>query len=101
MRSKWYVYFAHINSPKRNYYHRVSFLSIILTGWEFKEPLRRLNNKTYIVALSDHADFEQLLEYVEESKPKVVVTDASREGSAHILAREIRKRLSIPAIALP
>ena len=101
MRSKWYVYFAHINSPKRNYYHRVSSLSIILTGWEFKEPLRRLNNKTYIVALSDHADFEQLLEYVEESKPKVVVTDASREGSAHILAKEIRKRLSIPAIALP
>jgi len=101
MRSKWYVYFAHMNTPKKTFYHRVSSLSIVLSGWEFKEPLKRINDKTYLVALSDHADFEQLLEYVEESKPKVVVTDASREGSAHMLAKEIRRRFSIPAIALP
>lgn len=103
IRDKWYVFFAHINAA--GYYSKRFALNnttnIMLSGWEFSNPLKRINNKTYLVALSDHADFEQLIEYVENSKPKLVITDASREGSAHILAKEIWRKLSIPAIALP
>lgn len=99
IKSGWYVFFAHL-SAARTYSSR-SAVNIVLSGWEFTEPLRQINEKTYLVALSDHADFEDLLEYVKRSRPKVVITDASREGSAYMLAREIRKKLSIPAIALP
>jgi putative mRNA 3-end processing factor len=53
------------------------------------------------LALSDHSDFNGLLQYVEESKPKLVVTDNSRVGDAEALAREIQKRLGIKAVALP
>lgn len=99
VKTGWYVFFTHINTAR--IYSKQSVTNIILSGWEFSGPLRQINEKTYLVALSDHADFEQLLEYVEKSKPKIVITDASREGSAYILAREIKKKLSIPAIALP
>jgi len=99
VKTGWYVFFAHLNTAR--IYGKQSVTNIVLSGWEFSEPLRQINEKTYLVALSDHADFEQLLEYVEKSKPKIVITDASREGSAYILAREIKKKLSIPAIALP
>lgn len=44
--------------------------------------------------LSDHADFNQLLYYVAHSRPKAVFT---YHGHAEHLARQIRKKLGIPA----
>ncbi len=100
MKSNWYVYFTHMNSYSTSTSrHKVS--KIILTGWEFDQPYRRINNHTWIVALSDHADFEQLLQYVEEAKPKILVTDASRAGAPEIFAKEVTRRLGIPSIPLP
>lgn len=74
---------------------------LYLSGWEFGEPYRQINEKEYTVALSDHSDFEQLLNYVEESKPRLVITDNYRAGDAQALAREIVKRLGIPAKPMP
>lgn len=74
---------------------------IRLTGWEFSGTHRVIGDKSYHVALSDHADFNQLLTYVEAAKPKLVVTDNKRIGSAITLAREIERRLGISAIPLP
>ncbi|MCX8158136.1 MAG: MBL fold metallo-hydrolase [Candidatus Diapherotrites archaeon] len=47
--------------------------------------------------LSDHADFKQLLHYVKESSPKLVFT---YHGHSEILAKYIRKKLSINAFPL-
>jgi len=77
------------------------YSTVILSGWEFKKPVRELGKNTFLVALSDHADFEQLMEYIEYSKPRIVVADAYRNVSSRTLTREIYKRLRIPAIPLP
>ena len=65
---------------------------------DFYEPRKNY----FVVALSDHASFNGLIEYVRESHPKFVVTDSSRSGARAItLAREIKKRLGIKAKSLP
>ena len=74
---------------------------IYVSGWEFDQPCREKSNREYIIALSDHSDFEGLMEYVRRSKPSLVITDNFRVGHAETLAREIRKRFGIPATALP
>ena len=98
LRNNWYVYFHHISGWRRR---SVDGYNIILSGWEFEEPIRRLDNNVYLVALSDHADFDDLLTYVKESKPKLVVIDGYRSSWPQTLAREIKQRLNVEAIVMP
>ena len=74
---------------------------ICVSGWEFRSPSRQTGFKEHVVALSDHSDFNGLIEYVRRSKPKKVITDSYRASDGEILAKEITKRLGIPAVALP
>lgn len=74
---------------------------VCVSGWEFNSPCREIADNEYVVALSDHSDFDWLMEYVRRSKPKLVIADNFRVGHAETLAREIQKRFSISAIALP
>jgi len=74
---------------------------IRVSGWEFRKPYRKIAENEYVIALSDHSDFNGLIQYVKESKPKLVITDNYRIGDAVVLAKEIQKRLSIPAKPLP
>ena len=99
MRSEWYVYFHHVAGRRKRSLLRG--YNIVLSGWEFQEPIRPIDYNTYLVALSDHADFEDLIEYVSESKPKVVIVDGYRSGSPHALAREIERRVGIRALVMP
>jgi putative mRNA 3-end processing factor len=78
-----------------------SGVKIYLSGWEFEIPVKKIGAREYEVALSDHSDFEQLLEYIEASDPKYVVTDGFRVGDAKALAKEIKKRLGKPARPMP
>jgi putative mRNA 3-end processing factor len=50
------------------------------------------------VALSDHADFYGTLEYIKATNAQLVVTDNTRNHGAE-LAREVRDRLGITAVA--
>lgn len=63
--------------------------SAIATGWNFN---RRLFDRTF--PLSDHADCQSLLEYVEQSNPKFVYT---MHGYEKEFAYLINKKLGIPA----
>jgi putative mRNA 3-end processing factor len=74
---------------------------LCVSGWEFNAPCREIAKNEYVIALSDHSDFDGLVEYVRHSKPKLVITDSFRVGHAETLAKEIQKRFSISAIALP
>ncbi len=74
---------------------------ICVSGWEFTSACRQISKKEHVVALSDHSDFNGLIEYVKRSKPKQVITDNYRVSHGGILAREIHKRLGIPATAMP
>jgi putative mRNA 3-end processing factor len=96
------------NEPSVVFYHSYSrkkvngeALKIRASGWEFRKPCRRVGANEYVVALSDHSDFNELLEYVERCNPRLVITDKHRSEAANIFAREIEKRLKIPAKAAP
>ena len=74
---------------------------ICVSGWEFQKPCRRIGEKEHIIALSDHSDFNGLIEYVRQAKPKRVITDNHAGGHGETLAKEIKMRLGIPAVAMP
>jgi putative mRNA 3-end processing factor len=76
-------------------------MRVLVSGWEFGLPCRRTGEREYTVALSDHSDFDGLIEYVRRSRPKVVITDGYRDGHAESFAREVRRRFVIQAEALP
>ena len=96
------------NEPCIVFYHSYSkkkvrgdALRISASGWEFRRPCRRIRENEYVIALSDHSDFNELLEYVERCNPRMVITDRHRSEAANVFAREIEKRLKIPAKAAP
>jgi len=74
---------------------------IWVSGWEFHRPCRRIGEKEHIIALSDHSDFDGLIEYVRQAKPKRVITENHGGGHGETLAKEITRRLKIPAVAMP
>jgi putative mRNA 3-end processing factor len=96
------------NEPSVIFFHSYSrkkvkskALQIHASGWEFRKPCRRVGENKYVVALSDHSDFNELLEFVERCNPRMVITDRHRSEAANVFAREIEKRLNIPAKASP
>lgn len=96
------------NSPCVAFYHTQSrgdvglnCFRIFISGWEFGSAVRQTGVKEYSVALSDHSDFNGLLEYVRLSKPEHVITDNFRVSNGETLAKEIRRKLGISATALP
>jgi len=74
---------------------------ICVSGWEFHKPCRRIGEKEHVIALSDHSDFNGLIEYVRRASPKKVVTDNHGGRHGETLAKEIKRRLGIPAVAMP
>lgn len=73
---------------------------ICLSGWEFRSACRQVGEKEHVIALSDHCDFDGLIEYVRRAKPKHVITDNFR-SNGESLAKEINKRLHIRAVPMP
>ena len=61
------------------------------------EPVVEYSERSFGVALSNHADFDGTLEYVRATGAKLVVTDNTRGGKGVELALEIRQRLGIEA----
>ena len=74
---------------------------VCVSGWEFNSAIREVAENDYVVALSDHSDFDGLIEYVRRCRPRLVITDNFRAGHAKAFAREIRKRFGISAFPLP
>ncbi len=92
------VAFYHMNSRG---YAGLRNARICVSGWEFTTPCKQIGDREYLVALSDHSDFDGLIEYVKRSKAKQVITDNYRVSHGAILAKEIQKRLGISAVAMP
>jgi Cft2 family RNA processing exonuclease len=73
---------------------------ICVSGWEFQKPCRQISDREHLIALSDHSDFDGLIEYVRRTHAKQVITDNFRsDGNA--LAKEINRRLGISAVSMP
>jgi Cft2 family RNA processing exonuclease len=69
-------------------------LSAYMVGGE--NPVLQYSDRSFRVALSNHADFFGTLEYIRATGAKYVVTDNTR-GHGVELAREIKARLGIEA----
>lgn len=96
---KPYVSFHRIGS---NIPESENHLTIRTSAYGVDRDIEEPRKNYFRVALSDHADFSGLLEYVKGSQPKLVITDASRcKDRAPALAEEIKNRLGIEAMALP
>jgi putative mRNA 3-end processing factor len=92
------VAFYHMNSRQ---HVGLRNARICVSGWEFHSPCRQIGDREHLVALSDHSDFDGLIEYVKRSKAKQVITDNYRVSHGDILAKEISKRLGVSAVAMP
>lgn len=60
------------------------------------EPVIEYSDRSFGVALSNHADFDGTLEYIRASGAEFVVTDNTRGGKGYDLATEVTRRLRIP-----
>jgi len=90
----FYPFGSQIYSPDQ-------YIKISLSGWTVKPIVTKIDNKSYIIGLFNHCDFQELLYYVQQCSPKIVVVDSSRYGNADIFARNIKRKLGIKAYALP
>ena len=91
------VAFYHMNQRK---HIGLRSARICVSGWEFQKPCRQISDHEHLIALSDHSDFDGLIEYVRRTNAKQVITDNFRsDGDA--LAKEITHRLGIHAVSMP
>lgn len=66
------------------------YRTVMLTGWAVDPSARYRYGVHELIALSDHADFDELCEYVGRAKPKVVYTVHGDSGfSRHLRAQGI------------
>jgi putative mRNA 3-end processing factor len=91
------VAFYHMNQRQHVGLHNAR---ICVSGWEFNAPSRQIGDREHLVALSDHSDFDGLIEYVKRTRAKQVITDNFR-SNGDALAKEINKRLGVHAVAMP
>lgn len=64
-----------------------------------KEPILKYSELNYKVGMTEHADFEDTISYIEKTGATIVITDNCRGPHGVDLAQEIKERLNI--VALP
>jgi Cft2 family RNA processing exonuclease len=74
--------------------------SIRLSGSDSAKPYYEIEPDSFMVTMSDSADFAGTMDYIRESKPHALVADNSRGGDATSLATEAR-RLGLKAYVMP
>lgn len=104
-KSGWFVYFDHYSRFwRRDGSAQLNGGSthILLTGWLFRRALRKVSYNSWMVAVSDHADFNELVYYVDESRPDLLIVDGYRGGgAAHAFAEYVKMNLGIETVVLP
>ncbi len=98
MKSGWYVYLDHVSRSGYRARHHAS--SVILSGWEFERPLRRLAPRTWHVAFSDHSDFRGLVYYVSQVRPRRVYVVRARSNGAEEFAAYLSGKLGIREVSV-
>lgn len=100
-RSGWYIAFYHHTKFYSMRNHKLAH-HILLSGWLFNKPVRRLNENSWIVGFSDHADFEELITYVDEARPRLLIVDGFRGGvTAYRFASHVERSLGIRSLVKP
>ncbi|MEB3779027.1 MAG: MBL fold metallo-hydrolase [Desulfurococcales archaeon] len=90
-----------MHTTRRRYKRRLPGVHVVLTGWEMRAPAVRVDDNVYNVSFSDHASFKEVIEYVEEARPKMLIIDSYRGKDAWFTAKYVERILGIPAIPRP
>lgn len=91
-----------LHESRRTSKRRLPGIHVRLTGWEVRDIVWRTGQNSFNVGFSDHARLEEIIEYLEEARPKMVVIDAYRgRKGAGATARYIERMLGIPATIAP
>ncbi|MEM1927354.1 MAG: MBL fold metallo-hydrolase [Acidilobaceae archaeon] len=93
------VVFKHINSGSLNEHSCCT--QVIVTGWELRAPAVEMKKRYVRVGLSDHASFSEILEYVSEARPRLVIVDGYRGRDAGVTAKYLSRVMGIDAIVMP
>ena len=72
-----------------------------LTGWEVRDVVWRTGPNSFNVGFSDHARLDEILEYLDAARPRMVVVDAYRGKGAWATAKYVERTLGIPATTAP
>ena len=93
LRDGWYIYLDHTSRASSRTPRGAS--SILLSGWEFEKPIKRVAPRTWHVAFSDHSDFRGLVRYVSGVRPRAVYVVRARSNGAEEFASYLSKNLGI------
>jgi len=74
---------------------------IILTGRLLKSIVKVNSGNVWIVGISGHADFNDLVYYVDFSRPDLLVVDGYRSEHAQAFASYVKEHLGIQSVVLP
>jgi len=80
-----------------NFFKKLGGSQALVSGWCGIFNFTRQRNLTAQFPLSDHGDFDSLIEFTESCKPSRVLTVGSH---SHYLAKEIRDRLGLESYSL-
>ncbi len=93
------VVFTHMT--RRRSLARLPGIHVVLTGWELRSPAAWAGDNLIRVSFSDHATFKEVIQYVMQTKPRMVIVDGYRGKDAWYTARYIEKTLGIPSRVEP
>ncbi|MCX8184401.1 MAG: MBL fold metallo-hydrolase RNA specificity domain-containing protein [Sulfolobales archaeon] len=96
VKSGWYVYLDHMMRTRNRVSRGIN--SIVLSGWEFKKPIKKLTNHMWHVAFSDHSDFRGLIRYVAGVNPRRVYVVKARSNGAEEFAGYLLEKLGIKEV---
>lgn len=83
-----YISFHHATEFKKRDKNATNFL---LDGWQISEFIRKIDQKSYVLGFSSHADFEDTMYYIDNTTADIIVIDGSRSKYARDLIEYAKK----------
>lgn len=78
------------------------YTKVVVSEWDTAAPMYyKPAEDKYVMSIPDHGDFNELIDYVRQSDPQLVITENYRSDKGEIFAKQIQKRLHIKAKAMP
>ena len=90
-----------LHSTRFSSYRRRPGVHVRLTGWEMRAPAALAGDRVINVSFSDHATLREIVEYLDDARPRLVLVDAYRGRSAMLTARYLERTLGLKVLPSP
>ncbi|MEM2261830.1 MAG: MBL fold metallo-hydrolase [Ignisphaera sp.] len=99
-RDGWFIEFHHATLFK-SFRSRIGLFHIFLTGRFAKTIIKLDEGNSWIIGISGHADFNELIYYIDEAKPSLLIVDGFRSNYAERFATIVKERLGLRVTVNP